>query len=340
MSFTTELRDELGGLAIKSLCCRRAYLYGLLYGATPDPQIKDALSVTLPLSPAHKGSSSAEASEASMSPYDLVTHASGLIHTLLGRQPDITTETRGAHRYARLHFVSRPAAHRLNDLASLPEEEAEVDTLRRHLDFKCAHCAAHFLRGLTVAYGTVTDPMKGNHLELQLPDDGRVEPVRILFSESGAVPGRGVRTGGKSNTPHATLFFKSGSDIPEVLSHIGATSLVFRYYNAQIEHDIRNNENRATNCVTENINRSMRAGLKQTTAIRALAERDLLGTLSDDLRYTARLRLEHDDATLSELAALHEPPITKSGLNHRLEKILALYERSVAKIPYPLHEED
>ncbi len=331
MSFTTELRDELGGLAIKPLCCRRAYMYGLLYAAAPDASgEKDALTVTLPvLSKARTPSSDAEKDV--REPYDPVAHAVTLIHTFLGREPEVTMMTRGAHRYAVLRFISRPLSHRLHDLALLPEEEAEVETLSRILDFKCPHCAEHFLRGLTVAYGSVTDPTKGNHMDIRLPDDGRVEPVRILFSESGAVPGRGVRQATRSGTASALLFFKSGAEIPEVLSHIGATSLVFRYYNAQIERDIRNNENRATNCVTENINRSMRAGMKQNQAIRALADRDLLGTLSDDLRYTARLRLDNPEVTLAELAAMHEPAITKSGLNHRLEKIMSVYERSVVK---------
>ncbi len=337
MSFTTELRDELGHLAIKSLCCRRAYLYGLLYGAEPDPREKDALTVILPVTPTSLRT--ATDVQVHAEPYDLPVHTATLIHSLLGRTPEVTDLRRGAHRYARLHFVSRPAAHRLQDLARLPEEEAESETLKTVLDFKCPHCAPHFLRGLTVAYGTITDPMKANHFEIRLPDDGRVEPVRILFSESGAVPGRGMRSGGAEGDARATLFFKSGTDIPEVLSHIGATSLVFRYYNAQIERDIRNNENRATNCVTENIGRSMRAGIRQTVAIRALADRELLGTLSDDLRYTARLRLENPEATLAELATLHEPPITKSGLNHRLEKILGFYERTVVPIRSNMHEE-
>lgn len=330
MSFTTELRDELGLIPIKPLCCRRAYLYGLLYGAAFDESQKDALIVTLPLAPSTASNTRQGRVEESFEPFDIVGHTASLIHTLLGREPDTEIIRRGAHKYAVLRFVSRPAAHRLHDLSMLPEEEAEVDTLTRMLDLKCEHCGAHFLRGLTVAYGTVTDPKKANHLEIRLPNDGRVEPVRILFSESGAAPGRGNRTDSRGHEV-ATLFFKSGADIPEVLSHIGATSLVFRYYNAQIERDIRNNENRATNCVAENINRSMRAGMKQAAAIRALSERDLLGTLSDDLRYTARLRLQYPEETLAELAALHEPPITKSGLNHRLEKIMEAYERALIK---------
>ncbi len=307
MSFSSNIRDELGALPIKSTCCRRAYLHGLIFGATVTD---DTLSLTFPLPPA--------------SAYDLPVHACSLIHTLLGRQATVSPLSRGAHRYARLTFESKPVARSLAKLVSLPDEEAAADTISATLGFKCAGCAAHFLRGLFIACGTVNDPAKSFHLEYKLPRDGRVEPTRILLSETDFVPGYSVKDG------QARLFFKSAEDIGGLLAHLGATGSTFRFLNAQIEREIRNNENRATNCVTENINRSTRAVIRQITAIRYLDEHDLLPSLTDDLRYTARLRLEHPEVTLAELAALHAPTITKSGLNHRLEKLLDVYERATA----------
>jgi DNA-binding protein WhiA len=108
---------------------------------------------------------------------------------------------------------------------------------------------------------------------------------------------------------------------------VGATSSVFQFCNAQIERSIRNDENRATNCVTENISRAIRTGTKQLAAILYLEEHNLLDDLPEDLQYTARLRLNNPDVTLAELAELHTPPITKSGLHHRLEKIMAFHEK-------------
>ncbi len=305
MSFATAIRDELGALPIKALCCRRAYLYGLLYAAVVEG---DTVTATFPVAPG--------------AAYDLPAHARNLIHTLFSREATLTPLTRGAHRYMQVSFPYKQAARNLAALATLPENEAAVETLADKLSLKCEHCAPHFLRGLLVASGTVNDPAKSYHLEIKLPDDGRVEPVRILLSESGYVPGVTRRAA------HAGLFFKSAGDIQEVLAHLGATSMVFDFFNAQIERDIRNNENRATNCVAENIGRSMRAGSKQTAAIGWLAERNLLPSLSDELRYTARLRLDNPEATLSELAEMHIPPITKSGLHHRLEKIMHFYKKA------------
>lgn len=306
MSFASELRDELGALPIKPLCCRRAYLYGLLYGGTVEG---DSVTSTFP---ANRDAT-----------YHLPEHAASLIHALFSREATVSPITRGAHRYARVSFSSRQAARHLHALFTLPESEAAAETLADKLEFRCEHCPAHFLRGLVVASGTVNDPAKSFHMELKLPNDGRVEPVHILLAEAGYVPGRTIRG------DMAGLFFKSAGDIQEVLAHVGATSHVFAIFNSQIERDIRNNENRATNCDAENINRSTRAGIRQAAAIRYLDEQGLLPSLSDDLRATAGLRLNNPEITLAELAELHTPPITKSGLNHRLARIMAFYEKAI-----------
>ena len=83
----------------------------------------------------------------------------------------------------------------------------------------------------------------------------------------------------------------------------------------------RAEEARATNWEAANIGRTVRAGQRQLNAIRRLAESHKLESLPPELQETARLRLEHAEVSLTELAALHTPPITKSGLNHRLRKI-------------------
>ncbi len=305
MSFSSDIRNELGGLPIKPPCCRRAYLYGLLYGAHV---AEDTVTVTLPAS--------------SQAPYDPATHAASLIHALFSREADVTPLTRGAHRYAQVSFSYRQAAKHLSELSVLPTEEAAAETLSDKLEWKCGGCAAHFLRGIIVAAGTISDPSKSYHMEIKLPDDGRVEPVRILLAENGYEPGI-TRRGGMVG-----LFFKSSENIQEILAHVGVTAYVFDFFNAQIERDIRNHENRVTNCVTENINRSIRACGKQTAAIHRLKERGMLPSLPDDLRITAQLRLDYPEVSLAELAAMHSPSITKSGVHHRLERIVVFYEKA------------
>ena len=310
MSFSSTIRTELGELPIKPLCCRRAFLHGLLYGARVEgDRIIAEFSV---------------AKDEGYQPHEQAVY---LIRTLFSRTAEVTHVSRGAHRYALVSFSFKKTADHLATIATLPEEEAECETIYRAFDFKCNDCAVHFLRGVFLASGTVNDPAKSYHLEIKLPMDGRVEPVRILLAEAGYELGlinRNTKVG---------LFCKSGSTIQELLAYLGATSLVFDFFNAQIERSIRNDENRATNCVAENISRAIRSGAKQFTAIEYLDEHNLLAALPDDLQFTARLRLNNPDITLSELAELHFPPISKSGLHHRLEKIMAFYEKNLKNSP-------
>ena len=102
---------------------------------------------------------------------------------------------------------------------------------------------------------------------------------------------------------------------------MGANRALFALMNAQITRQIRNEENRATNCVARNIKRSVDASANFLNILSELHRTGLFDKLSPDLRKTALLREQHPDASLAELAALHQPPLTKSGLNHRLKKI-------------------
>ena len=104
---------------------------------------------------------------------------------------------------------------------------------------------------------------------------------------------------------------------------MGAQHTIFEIINSRIERDIRNNENRATNCVAKNIEKTISAATRQIEAINLLMEHGKLERLPESLRATEMARYRNPDATLDELVRLHEPPISKSGLNHRLAKLVA-----------------
>ncbi len=308
MSFTTQIKDELGGLPVKSTCCRKAFLYGILYSATVADKGID-VSVTLHVPAGGQ--------------LDFPALLTPLFQKQLGCTPAFTHETRGAHRYLHLTFASKQAAFHLRDLARA--ETADPALLPSTLGFRCEECSSSFLRGVFLSVGSVTDPSKAYHMELRAPSDGRADLLCAHLLSLGFTPGSTRRR------DNVGFFWKGSSPIQDFLTYLGAMSAVFALLNTQIKRDIRNNENRATNCVAENIHRSMHAGSRQVTAIRYLEAHDLIPALSPELQITAKLRLEHPEATLAELAALHEPAITKSGLNHRMEKILALYERATEK---------
>ena len=125
------------------------------------------------------------------------------------------------------------------------------------------------------------------------------------------------------------FIWKNKDALTEVLNYMGAAGSVIELLRTQLEQEIKNNENRATNWVTHNIERSISANTKQLQAIRYLSEHHLLDELPDGLKITAELRLRYPEISLSELAELHEPSLTKSGLNHRMSKILAYYDQTV-----------
>ena len=206
-----------------------------------------------------------------------------------------------------------------------PSPELYAD-FRNPPKLACPHCAAHFLRGLIVACGSVTDPTKAYHLEFRLSNPEKVAFLAEFLEGQGWHAGcRTLKGGGLG------VYIKNSVVIEEMLTMMGANTALFGLMNAKIERDIRNIENRATNCETSNIARAVDASARVREAIEVLVRTDRLSELPAELRETADLRVENPAASLKELAYLHNPPITKSGLNHRLQKILAAGEAARAE---------
>jgi DNA-binding protein WhiA len=157
-------------------------------------------------------------------------------------------------------------------------------------------------------------------MEILLPKEERADGLRV-FLES-----RIGRAGKIRRGERFSLYYKSNGAISDFLYYIGGSGTSFDVANVWIERDIRNNENRATNCVARNISRSVDASRRQREAIELLYETRRIDALAEELRDTAALRLEYPDASLAELALLHRPPISKSGLNRRLKKLMEAAE--------------
>ena len=102
---------------------------------------------------------------------------------------------------------------------------------------------------------------------------------------------------------------------------MGAHVSLMEMENRRIYKDMRNNVNRRVNCDAANIAKAVRAAGKQIEAIRLLQEKGVLKQLEAGLKEAAKVRLAHPDATIEELASRMNPPLTKSGMNHRLQKL-------------------
>jgi DNA-binding protein WhiA len=172
----------------------------------------------------------------------------------------------------------------------------------------------------------MSDPTRELHLEISCGSDTVAQRLESILCELGCPPKNVLRHNGQH------LYYKNGSAVEDFLTLLNTNKALFTLINAKIEREIRNNANRAANCETRNIQKAIVASAKQTDAIRLLRDSELWEGLPEQLRTTAQLRLEHPDATLSELALLHEPVITKSGLNHRLQKLTDIAKEIQLKV--------
>ena len=293
-SFSYITKNELAAITVKGGCCRRALAFGLMYAATLE---KDEICAAF----SHDGVS------------DLFGI---LVKDCFAKETDVTKKTVVGREKWEHRFFTKRAVSYLNAL-----DEGASQNFVELVNFKCAGCRQSFLRGIFLAIGTVTDPTKAFHTELLLNSTGRADKLDDFLALCG-IPARRIERRGRIG-----LYYKNSTAIEEFFAEMGANSVVFELMNIQIEKDIRNQENRATNCVARNISRSVDAIQKQVGAIELLRDHGVLDGLAEDLRITAELRLKYDEASLSELAEKHTPPISKSGLNHRLERLMELSEK-------------
>ena len=183
------------------------------------------------------------------------------------------------------------------------------------------HCRQAFLRGAFLAGGSVTDPLKGYHLELATTHRSVSRELAVLLQELEYHPKEVTR---KSNY---ITYFKQSEAIEDLLTAIGAPVCAMELMNTKAEKLLRNGVNRRVNCEAANVDKTVDAALEQRRAIQILTEADKLKDLTPKLQEAAALREANPELPLSQLAALCHPPVTKSSLSHRLRKLIELSKK-------------
>ena len=187
---------------------------------------------------------------------------------------------------------------------------------------KCPDCARFFVCGIFLACGTVSDPSKSYRAELSVhPDENGEHRLADSLSEYLSAAGLPPHISKKQRKGPVVLYYRTSESVEDLLNLIGASPAAFEAMNARIYKDFRNNANRIANCETSNIDRAVSAAQKQISAISALESSGRLALMPEQLRETARIRVENPGATISELAALHDPPISRSCCAHRLYRL-------------------
>ena len=180
-------------------------------------------------------------------------------------------------------------------------------------------CKTAFLRGAFLAGGSVTDPGKGYHLELTTVHQSVSREAYTLMQEVlGFYPKTAVRGGGQ------VLYLKQSDQISDCLAYLGASLAAMGIMEAKLEKELNNKVNRRCNCDEANTSKVVEAAQEQLGAIRQLRERGVFENLPAKLQQAALAREQNPESSLTELASLMEPPITKPAMNHRLKKLVEL----------------
>ena len=295
MSFSGNVKSELCRNEIEKSCCALAECMGtLLYANTFAP---DCIRIVT-------------------ESRDFGLRLPRLFRKGLGVYFDVLPEQAAAGKLTYL-ITDAEKIRRVFELCGFSAE----NSVSLHVNFALLEkecCRRAFLRGAFLAGGSVTDPEKRYHLELSTTHLKASRETGTLLLEMELAAKETERKG------RAVLYYKQSESIEDFLTAVGAPISAMAVMSAKIEKEWRNKANRRVNCDSANVDKTVEAAQEQLAAIRALEERGVLQTLPQKLRETAALRVEHPESTLSELAALHDPPATKSAVNHRMRKLLAM----------------
>lgn len=182
------------------------------------------------------------------------------------------------------------------------------------------------IRSMFLASGSIGDPRQAYHLEFAL----RRQPAAVWLDE--LLQSFDIHTHLLKRQGYSVLYVKDGKQIADLLLQCGAHMALLDFESLRVEKEMRNSVNRVVNCDSANSQRIANASARQLELIRQLEEQHGLGFLPEDLLMTAKARLSNPDCSLKELGEIMEPPLGKSGMNHRLKKLERLAGEMLGQI--------
>ncbi len=182
-------------------------------------------------------------------------------------------------------------------------------------------CQRAFLRGAFLSIGSISDPQKGYHMEFVCTDEAKAEQLRKVM--------QGFEIDAKivMRKKYYVVYLKEGAAIVDLLNIMEAHVALMNLENLRILKEMRNSINRRVNCETANISKTVNAAARQIEDIEYLRDHYGFKKLPENLRQMAEVRLEYPDAPLKELGGYLDPPVGKSGANHRLRKLSEIADR-------------
>lgn len=290
MSFSYDVKQELAQVPILSDCCLHAQAYGmLLFG-----RMFSASEISL-----------VTENESTAKKY------SDIIYELFGITPKLV-------RGAKYTVSVSSAGDRKRILEAFGHSESDISLRINRANLADDCCFASFLRGVFLSCGTVSTPEKNYHIEFSVSYKKLCNDLLQLLDELGFSP-KYV----KRKSSHI-IYFKVSEKIEDFLTLLGAVNSSLELMGVKMHKDMVNHVNRRVNFENANLSRTVDAAIVQVEAIEKIDRTVGLDTLPAPLCEMAKLRRENPEVSLSELAQMTSPPLTRSGVNHRLKRLVEI----------------
>ena len=200
-----------------------------------------------------------------------------------------------------------------NFCITYPKINLEIKNLEFNEEENKAIC-----RGAFLSSGSITNPKNVYHLEIVFPKEENAQIVKDIL-EKFDIEAKILKRNKKF-----IVYIKDGENISKFLAFVGANKSVLDFEDERVIKDMRNRVNRLVNCETANLNKTISSSVKQIEDIKLIKKKKKFDRLTEKEQELALLRLENPDLSLKELGNLLKEPISKSGVNHRLEQIAKL----------------
>ena len=297
MSFSSDVKTELCAVRPENGCCLAAQMYGMLeFSRSFSPS-----AVTV------------------QTEHESVANLCAKLFPQVCRvpSPPIKRSSRANGGYT---VTVADAGPRRRIVERFGHSGKEVALRINRANFDCEACGAAFLRGVFLVCGAVSNPQNDYHLEFSVPYLKLSQDLSALCWELGIRVKSVVRKG------NYVLYLKGSEQIEDCLAMMGASNAALEMMNVQMIKDIRNKVNRIANCENANIDKTVAAAGAHMDAIRKIEQTIGLDKLPTDLQEVALLRVNNPDFSLRELGQALEPPLSRSGIYHRLARIVEFSE--------------
>ena len=312
MSFSHEIKNELAHLEHDKRCCEIAELAGLvrmdgniLIGSRKGIGLELVTENNAVARKAYKG-----------------------LKKLFQVETEITVQRRNRLKKNNVYLVrvpGQPKVMEVLDVLGLTKDGLMYNPGISESLVKKECCRRSYLRGVFLGAGSLSDPMNSYHLEIVANSEEYAESLVKLIETFGLHP----KISSRKNV--LLVYLKESEQIADFLNIIGAHQALLELENIRIQKEMRNQVNRLVNCESANMNKTIDAAYKQRLNIELIQKYHGFEMLNEGLRAVAEARLEYPEVSLKELGTLMDPPIGKSGINHRMRKLEELADELRSK---------